>query len=96
MTFDEAFNAAEDRLGNVTVCGEAPKASVRVKALAACRDRCRESMRDRGRLPTRWQLRSAANKAVGFGPLTWLWIAVMVGRLLLILRELLNRETQHA
>jgi hypothetical protein len=108
MTFDQAFDRAAcvakavtveaaprtwwQRLGLAARDRWAPTPAERVKAVEAIRSFCRDFYEQKGRLPTDWEVRRECYSPVGFGPLTWLWIAVMVAQLLAALKHLLNER----
>lgn len=105
MTFDAAFTAAATEAKAVTVEGPVrtwlqrvclerrdrwkPSAEERVKAVEALRVYC-EGQHSMGLPFAHCEAVHVANKAVGFGPLTVLWVAVMVAQLLVSLRKLLQ------
>lgn len=108
MTFDQAFDRAAtvakavtveaaprtwwQRLGLAARDRWAPTADERVKATECCRKVCKEHYETFGHLPYSDMLKERVRQEVGFGPLTWLWIAVMVAQLLAALKHLLNER----
>jgi hypothetical protein len=107
MTFDEAYDLAANDAIRETVAGprtwsgwlrgEAkgtwrPGGNTRFLVSEAIRPVCRRMWVDHGHLPTRREAIEAARSSCQMGPLTVLWLAVMVVRLLAGLRELLEAD----
>lgn len=93
VTVEAAPRTWWQRLGLAARDRWAPTADERVKAMEACRETCALHWHNYGTLPTETMLRHRlANASIGFGPLTWLWIAVMVAKLLAALKHLLTTE----
>lgn len=106
MTFDDAFDAAAALATTVTVEGEpktwaqrlrlaarerfAPDPEKREAATESLREYCREC-HSQGRDPDFQTARYIAGQRVGFGPLTWIWVGVMVMQFLVALKQLLGR-----
>jgi hypothetical protein len=70
----------------------APTADDRVKAVEACRKYTQGVWMMEGRLPHPITVREVVYQKCGFGPLTMLWVFVMVVQLLAALKKLLNER----
>lgn len=70
----------------------APTPEQRIQAVEVCRRVCETHYKLYGTVPDEVSTRELVRAAVGVGPLTWLWIAVMVARLLAALKELLSDD----
>lgn len=74
-----------------------PTSQVRTVAIDEAKAFCQHELAETGDVPSQRDCEAAVSSVVdiyryGVGPLTWLWIAVMVARLLVSLKQLLREE----